>query len=131
MAKAARADEGKVVDPLHCGIYDQQMVPFVEQELETQHEDRKHYTLEMTTKSGKRLTVEVQNVSIKMAGERNQVTVLVVGKRFAKTSHQDVPLSLEVYVDDVKCRIISVRQDTLPEDIPTAQQIGGKSQRVG
>jgi len=122
MPIAARADEGKVVGPLHCGIYDQQVVPFVEKELETQHGDRKHYTLEMTTKSGKRLTAEVKNVSIKMAGERNQVTVLVDGKRFAKTSHQDVPLSLEVYIDDVKYRIICVRQDPLPEDIPAAQR---------
>jgi hypothetical protein len=127
MPIVARADEGKVVGPLHCGIYDQQVVPFVEQELETQHEDRKHYTLEMTTKSGKRLTAEVKNVSIKMAGERNQVTVLVDGKRFAKTSHQDVPLSLEVYIDDVKYRIICVRQDPLPEDIPTVQQKGEKN----
>ncbi len=94
MPIAARADEGKVVDPLPCGIYDQQVVPFVERELETQHRDPKRYTLEMTTKSGKRLTVEVKNVSIKMAGERNQVTVLVDGKRFAKTNHQDVPFSL-------------------------------------
>jgi hypothetical protein len=118
---AARADVGKVVGSLHCGIYDQQVVPFVEQELETQHVDRKHYTLEMTTKSGKRLSAEVKNVSIKMAGERNQVTVLVDGKPFAKTSHQDVPLSVEVYIDDVKYRIICVRQDPLPEDVPTAQ----------
>jgi hypothetical protein len=51
----------------------------------------------------------------------------VDGKRFAKTSHQDVPLSLEVYIDDVKYRIICVRQDPLPEDIPTVQQKGEKN----
>ncbi len=49
------------------------------------------------------------------------------GKRFAKTGHQDVPLSLEVYVDDVKYRIICVRQDPLPEDISSAQQKGEKN----
>ncbi len=62
-----------------------------------------------------------------MSGERNQVTVLMDGKRFAKTGHQDVPLSLEVYVDDVKYRIICVRQDPLPEDISSAQQKGEKN----
>ncbi len=121
MPIAARADEGKVVDPLHCGIYDQQVVPFVERELDTQHKDPKHYTLEMTTKSGKRLTAEVKSVSIKMAGERDQVTVLVDGKRFAKTNHQDVPFSLEVYIDDVKYRIICVRVD-VPEEATPAHE---------
>ena len=126
MPAASLADEDKVVGPLHCGIYDQQVVPFVEGELETQHKDPKHYTLATTTKSGKRLTAEVKNVSIKMAGERNQVTVLVDGKRFAKTSHQDVPLSLEVYIDDVKYRIICVRGDLVPDGPPPAQRKGGK-----
>ncbi len=111
---AARADEGKIVGPLHCGIYDQNVVPFVERELETQHMDRKHYTMEITTKTGKHLAVEVKNVAIEMPGERNHVTVFVDGKPFAKTSHQDVPLSLEVYIDDVKYRIICVRTDPMP-----------------
>jgi hypothetical protein len=102
---------GKVVGPLSCGIYDQKVRPFIKSELETQHADRARYTMETLTKSGKRLTVEVQNVSIKMAGERNQVSVFVDGKPFAKTSHQDVPISLEVHIDEVKYRIICVRID--------------------
>ncbi len=121
MPVAARADVGKVVKPLHCGIYDYNVVPFVEKELETQHADPLRYTMETTTKSGKRLTIQVKNVSIKMPGERNHVTVFVDGKLFAKTSHQDVPLSLEVYIDDVKYRIICVRADLLPENISSAR----------
>ena len=107
----AHADVGKVVGPLSCGIYDQQVKPFIEAELDTQHVDRTRYTMETMTKSGKRLAVQVQNVSIKMAGERNQVSVFVDGKPFAKTSHQDVPISLEVHIDEVKYRIICVRAD--------------------
>ena len=106
-----RADVGKVVGPLSCGIYDQSVKPFIQAELDTQHVDRAHYTMETTTPGGRRLAVEAQNVSIKMTGERNHVTVFVDGKPFAKTSHQDVPLSLEVYIDDVKYRIICVRID--------------------
>jgi hypothetical protein len=108
---SGHADVGKVVGPLSCGIYDQQVKAFIEAELETQHADRTRYTMETMTKGGKRLSVEVQNVSIKMAGERNHVSVFVDGKPFAKTSHQDVPISLEVYVDEVKYRIICVRSD--------------------
>lgn len=107
----AHADVGTVVEPLSCGIYDQAVKPFIQVELETQHADRKRYTMAATTKSGRRLTVEVQNVSIRMAGERNHVSVFVDGKPFAKTSHQDVPISLEVHIDDVKYRIICVRVD--------------------
>jgi hypothetical protein len=107
----AHADVGVVVGPLSCGIYDQKVKPFIEAELETQHADRTLYTMETLTKSGKRLTVEVKNVSIKMAGERNQVSVFVDGKPFAKTSHQDVPISLEVHIDEIKYRIICVRMD--------------------
>jgi hypothetical protein len=108
---SSHADVGKVFGPLSCGIYDQQVKSFIEVELETQHADRTRYTMETMTKGGKRLSVEVQNVSIKMAGERNQVSVFVDGKPFAKTSHQDVPISLEVYIDGVKYRIICVRPD--------------------
>ena len=107
----SHADVDVVVGPLSCGIYDQKVKPFIEAELHTQHADQARYTMETLTKSGKRLTVEVKNVSIKMAGERNQVSVSVDGKPFAKTSHQDVPISLEVHIDDVKYRIICVRMD--------------------
>ncbi len=107
----AHADEGKVVGPLSCGIYDQMVKPFIEAELETQHGDRTRYTMETMTKSGKRLAVEVKNVSIRMVGERNQVSVFVDGKPLAKTSHQDVPISLEVHIDGIKYRIICTRAD--------------------
>jgi hypothetical protein len=110
-----KADVGKVVGPLSCGIYDQSVKPFVQAELDTQHANRSRYTMETTTLGGRRLTVEVQNVSIMMAGERNHVTVFLDGKLYAKTSHQDVPLSLEVYIDEVKYRIICVR---VPEGQP-------------
>jgi len=110
-----RADSNKVVGPLSCGIYDQAVKPFIQAELETQHANRSHYTMEITIPGNKRLTVEVKNVLIKMPGERNHVTVWLDGKLFAKTSHQDVPLSLEVYIDEVKYRIICVRADLLPE----------------
>ena len=118
-----RADVGKVVGPLSCGIYDQSVKPFIQAELDTQHVDRAHYTMETTTPGGRRLAVEVQNVSIKMAGERNHVTVFVDGKPFAKTSHQDVPLSLEVYIDEAKYRIICVRVDPFPKlDLPAGKE---------
>jgi len=107
----AHADVDVVVGPLSCGIYDQKVKPFIEADLDTQHADRTRYTMETTTKGGKRLAVEVQNVSIRMAGERNQVSVFVDGKPFAKTSHQDVPISLEVHIDEIKYRIICVRID--------------------
>jgi hypothetical protein len=108
-----RADVGKIVEPLSCGIYDQAVKPLVQAELDTQSGDRARFTMVTTTLGGRRLTVEVQSVSIKMAGERNHVTVFLDGKPFAKTSHQDVPLSLEVYIDEMKYRIICVRVDPL------------------
>jgi hypothetical protein len=83
-------------------------LPFVEAELETQHVDRARYTMETMTKA-QAADVEVLNVS--SDGERNQVSVSVDGKPFAKTSHQDVPISLEVHIDEVKYRIICVRMD--------------------
>ena len=111
---AVHADEGKAVGPLPCGIYDQMARPFVEKDLETQSADPVRYAMGITTKRGKQLTVTVQNVSIRLAGERNHVSVFLNGKPYAKTSHQDVPISLEVHVDDVKYRIICVRTDLLP-----------------
>jgi hypothetical protein len=108
---ATPADVGKIVGPLTCGIYDQAMNPFVRGELDTQNADRKRYTMETITKSGKRLTVLVKSVEIKMAGARDHVTVFLDGKPYAKTSHQDVPIYLEVHVDDVKYRIICVHAD--------------------
>lgn len=111
----AHADEGKVVGPLSCGIYDQTVKPFIEAELETQHPDQSRYTMAITTKSGKRLSVEIKSVSIKLAGERNHVSVFLDGKPFAKTSHQDLPLYLEVHVDNEKYRIICTREDLSPE----------------
>jgi hypothetical protein len=103
------ADVGKVVEPLPCGIYNHSVKPFVQKNLETQHEDQARYTMGMTTRSGKNLSVEIKNVSIEMFGERNRVTVLLDGKPFARTSHQDVPLYVEVHIDDEKYRIICVR----------------------
>jgi hypothetical protein len=117
---AAHADVDKIVGPLSCGIYDQKMNPFVQGELDTQNADHKLYTMEATTKSGKRLTVLVKSVEIRMAGERDHVSVFLDGKPYAKTSHQDVPIYLEVHVDDVKYRIICVRPDVvgLPGSLP-------------
>ena len=111
----AHADVGKVVGPLSCGIYDQKVKPFIEAELETQHADQSRYTMAITTKSGKRLSVEVKSVSIKLVGERNHVSVFLEGKPYAKTSHQDLPLYLEVYVDNEKYRIVCTRADVSPE----------------
>jgi hypothetical protein len=108
------ADVGKIVGPLSCGIYEQSAKPLVEKDLKTQNSDKSRYTMEAVTKSGRKLTVLVHNVSIDMAGERNNVTVLLEGKPFAKTSHQDVPLYLEVHVDGEKYRIICVRMDLQP-----------------
>jgi hypothetical protein len=112
---AVYADEGKAVSPLSCGIYDQSARPFVERDLETQSTDPLRYTMAITTKKGKRLTVAVQNVSIRLVGERNHVSVFLDGKPYAKTSHQDLPLYLEVTIDDVKYRIICIRTDLPPE----------------
>lgn len=67
--------------------------------------------METRTRSGKRLSVEVVNTRIKLRGERNHVSVFLDGKPLAKTSHQDLPLYLEVHVDDVKYRIICLRSD--------------------
>jgi len=111
-----QAEVGRIVEPLPCGIYDQQARPFIIKDIETQNADPLRYTMEMTTMSGKRLRVEVQNVSIRMAGERNHVSVFVDGKPHAKTSHQDLPLYLEVHLDNVKYRIICVRNDPEPKE---------------
>lgn len=108
---AAPADVSVVVAPLPCGIYDQNVKPFIEKDLETQSKHRSHYTMETSTRSGKRLSVEVMNVSIRLPGERNHISVFLDGKPLAKTSHQDLPLYLEVHVDDVKYRIICIRSD--------------------
>jgi hypothetical protein len=83
--------------------------PVIEKDLLTQSADLSGYTMAITTKSGRRLSVTVQNVSIRMKGERNLVSVFLDGKPYAKTSHQDLPLHLEVTVDDVKYRIICQR----------------------
>ena len=107
-----QADVGRLFKPLPCGIYDQQSRPFIEADLETQSTDPHRYTMEITTTNGKRLSVEIQNVSIKMEGERSHVSVFVDGKPYAKTSHQDLPLYLEVHLDKVKYRIICTRPDS-------------------
>jgi hypothetical protein len=109
------ADEGRIVDPLPCGIYDQAVVPIVEKDLETQSSDPSRYTMEVSTKGGKKLRIEVKSVSIKLAGERNHVSVFVEGKPLAKTSHQDLPLYLEIHVDQQKYRIICTRNEVGPE----------------
>lgn len=96
-------------NPLPCGIYDQLARPFIEKELETYSVDRPRYTMAITTESGKRLAVEVQDVFIRLAGERDHVSVFLDGKPLAKTSHQDLPIYLEVHVDEVKYRIICQR----------------------
>ncbi len=95
--------------PLPCGIYDEKARPFIERDLVTYSFDAPRYTMAITTASGKRLAVEVRNDFIKLAGERNHVMVYLDGKLYAKTSHQDLPLYLEVTVDDVKYRIICQR----------------------
>lgn len=95
--------------PLPCGIYDKMAKPFIAKDLVTQSFDAPRHTMAIMTKSGKRLTVEVQNVLIRLPGERYHVSVSVNGKPYAKTSHQDLPLYLEVHVDDVKYRIICQR----------------------
>ncbi len=106
---AVLADVNKVVEPLSCGIYDQASRPLVEKNMETQSPDRARYTMELRTTRGKRLTVEVKNVSIQLDGERNHVSLFLDGKPYAKTSHQDVPLYFEVHIDDKKYRIICTR----------------------
>jgi hypothetical protein len=105
----AFADVEVAVIPLPCGIYDEATRPLVQRALETQSRDRARYTMEVSTTGGRRLRVEVVNVAIALPGERNQVTVFLDDKPLAKTSHQDVPLYLEVYVDEAKYRIICVR----------------------
>jgi hypothetical protein len=107
---AAQADiGGEKVNPLPCGIYDEQTQPLVQRALETRSGDPSKYTMETTTKSGRRLRVEVVNVSIDLPGERNHVSVFLDNKPLVKTSHQDVPLYLEVHVDETKYRVICVR----------------------
>lgn len=108
---AAHADVNKIVEPLPCGIYDEEVRPLVEKDLETRNTDTAACTIAITTKSGKKLSVEIKSVDIMMTGERNQVTVFLDGKPHVKTSHQDVPLYLEVHVDNEKYRIICVRVD--------------------
>jgi hypothetical protein len=121
---ATHADVDKIVGSLTCGIYDQRMNPLVLGELDTQSADHKRYAMETMTKSGKRLTVLVKSVEIKMAGERDHVSVFLDGKPYAKTSHQDVPIYLEVHVDDVKYRIICMRHDEIqfPGLLPDERQ---------
>lgn len=115
---AAHADVNKTLDPLPCGIYDESVKPLVEKDLETQKTDSAGYTMGITTKSGKKLSVEVKSVEIKLPGERNHVSVFLDGKPLAKTSHQDVPIYLEVHVDNEKYRVICVRVDEVraPEE---------------
>jgi len=115
----ARADVSKVVKPLWCGIYDQTGRPLVEKNMETQSSDRARYTMELRTSRGKRLTAEVQSVSTKLVGERNHVSIFLDGKPYAKTSHQDVPLYLEVHIDDEQYRIICIREDAVWTTEPT------------
>lgn len=126
LALPVSADVGIIVDPLPCGIYDQSVKPLVEKDLETQNSDRTRYTMGITTKSGKKLSVEVKSVEIKMSGERNQVSVFLDDKPYAKTSHQDVPLYLEVNVDNEKYRIICVRVDELVADQGANRKENGK-----
>lgn len=106
---AAHADVNKIVEPLPCGIYDADVKPLVEKDLATRNTDTTACTMGITTKNGKKLSVEIKSVDIKMPGERNQVSVFLDGNPFVKTSHQDVPLYLEVHVDNEKYRIICVR----------------------
>lgn len=110
-AFSAHADVNTVVLLLPCGIYNQAAQPHIEKDLDTQSKDRAAYTMETVTSKGKRLTVEIQNVLIRMQGERSHVSVFLDGKPLAKTSHQDLPLYLEVHVDDEKYRIICTRSD--------------------
>jgi hypothetical protein len=112
---AVKADENKVVKPLGCGIYDQLSRPLVEKDMDTQSHDRARYTMELRTSRGRRLMVEVQSVSIRLAGEREHVSIFLDGKPYAKTSHQDVPLYLEVHIDDKKYRVICVREASVIE----------------
>lgn len=111
LTNMARADVNTVVKPLSCGIYNQASKPLVEKDMKTQSPVPAQYTMELRTSRGKRLTVEVKSVSIQLAGERNHVSIFLDGKPYAKTSHQDVPLYLEVHIDDEKYRIICVRAD--------------------
>jgi hypothetical protein len=109
LPQLVNAEEGRIVAPLPCGIYDRMAAPFIEKDLSTQSADPARYTMAITTKSGRRLSVTVENDSMRMAGERNHVSVSLDGKPYAKTSHQDLPLYLEVNIDDVKYRIICTR----------------------
>lgn len=120
-----RADAAATIEPLPCGIYDESAKPLTEKDLDTQSSDRSAYTMEIITKSSKTLSVEVKSVQIKMTGERNHVSVFLDGKPYAKTSHQDVPLYLEVHVDNEKYRIICVRVDE-SEIMPVEPEKDGK-----
>ncbi len=106
---AVHAEINKILELLPCGIYDEAIKPLVEKDLDTQHPDRGRYTMAILTKSGKQLRVEIKSVEIKMYGERHQVSAFLDGKPLAKTSHQDVPLYLEVHIDSEKYRIICTR----------------------
>jgi hypothetical protein len=123
----APADENKVVEPLPCGIYDQRSRPLVEKDLETQSTDRARYTMELRTGRGRKLTVEIMSVSIKLAGERVQSSVFLDGKPYAKTSHQDLPLYLEVHIDEVKYRVICIREGDVVWTAETTTAGPGKS----
>ncbi|HSQ77970.1 MAG TPA: hypothetical protein VLN91_03680 [Nitrospirota bacterium] len=129
----ARADVNKVVGPLSCGIYDQSARPFIKKDLETQSADSSRYTMEILTKNGKKLRVEVKSVSIILHGERDHVSVFVDGKPFAKTSHQDVPLYFEVHVDGQKYRIMCIRTDEVVTELaspgPPSMPPGAASSR--
>jgi hypothetical protein len=118
---------GSVLDPLPCGIYDEMVRPLVERDLDTQSTDASRYTMETVTRKSRMLSVEVKNVLIMMPGERHQVLVLLDGKPFVKTSHQDVPLYLEVHIDSEKYRIICVRVDeALKSEQTGTQQNAGR-----
>jgi hypothetical protein len=108
---AVHAEVNKIVKPLPCGIYDADVKPLVEKDLATRNTDTAACTMGITTESGKELSVEIRSVDVKMPGERHQVSVFLDGKPFVKTSHQDVPLYLEVHVDNKRYRIICVRVD--------------------
>jgi hypothetical protein len=117
----AGADVNRTVDPLPCGIYDEEARPLVEKDLDTRHADKSLSTMRLATKTGKRLSVEVRSVEIAMPGERAQVSVFLDDRPLAKTSHQDVPIYLEVHVDHVRYRIICVRVD---EAVASEEPVG-------
>ncbi len=130
----AHAEVNKVLELLPCGIYDEAAKPLIQKDLGTQHADKSQYTMSAVTKSGKQLTVEVKSVEIKMAGERHHVSAFLDGKPLAKTSHQDVPLYLEVHVDNEKYRIICTRGSEAAQSEPSGsarndkQELNGKAE---